>query len=208
VKAWTIGGRLVVDSQGRVILCDACPCPPECCLYPAFGLNVYYTEDDLPSDININGVSIPKTGTDYGDTTNGVILEDEVWAVYISSIRTERNCLIYGVIEDQFSDVYTAEMIVDGIPLNIEMTRTSLCVWEGSNSTYDPFTLRVEYGNVGFPYSWRGFFQPVDDYYYKLNEDTSDANNSTPSTPDGQYYNGPNWVFSGGQEWNGTFTML
>lgn len=56
MKAWTIGGRLIVDSQGRVILCDVCPCPPiGCCLYPSpfipFPDPALYPDTDLPDEI-------------------------------------------------------------------------------------------------------------------------------------------------------------
>jgi hypothetical protein len=96
---------------------------------------------DLPDNITLLGAgSLPKSGTSYGDTTNGVILESGVWARYRDSKRSTQSCLITGdgnfiagdnTVEDQFEDTYTAI-----VPLyygaEIPINRTSLCTWEGS----------------------------------------------------------------------------
>ena len=124
-------------------------------MYPASEFNIEggYTEADLPNAITLLGVgSIAKSGSDYGNTTNGVILESGVWAVYLAGVRTTKACLIDDdgnltpgddVVEDQFSATYTVNNFFftgycpeydDGSPYdNIVLERSSLCGWGPTN---------------------------------------------------------------------------
>jgi hypothetical protein len=116
----------------RAVNC-AC-CAVECCMYPADKLGVLYTSADLPSAITLLGVgSLAKSGTSYGDTTNGVIFESGVWAQYIGGSRSTRNCLIAGKVQDQFPAVLTAgEEWTNGFYVindSFILDRFSLCNW-------------------------------------------------------------------------------
>jgi len=106
-------------------------------MYPAQDFaDGFYNSADLPDAISLIGVgSLAKSGTNYGNTTNGVILESGVWARYLAGVRTTKACLIDddgnltpgdNLVEDQFAATYT-----DGINT---LTRLSLCLWKWDNS--------------------------------------------------------------------------
>jgi len=121
----------VVTQDGKV----SCTCCPDCCMYPA----TQAVSADLPDAITLLGVgSLSKSGTDYGDTTNGVILESGVWAKYIGGVRTTKACLIDGdgnltpgnnSVEDQFEPVYLVTNDIFFPPLTCTVTRVSKCEW-------------------------------------------------------------------------------
>jgi hypothetical protein len=104
-------------------------------MYPADKLGVDFTNDDLPDDLTVNGASLSRSGSAYGNTTNGVIFESGFWALYTDGVRSTSNCLIRGdgnftagddAVEDQFEDTYT----LTSIEGSIVVTRVSLCRWE------------------------------------------------------------------------------
>jgi hypothetical protein len=77
-------------------------------MYPAQALaDALYSENDLPDNVIVDGTLFSRSGTNYGNTTNGVILEGNVWAKYQNGIRSQRNCLIQGGVVDEFADTYT-----------------------------------------------------------------------------------------------------
>ena len=128
----------VVLKDGKVA-CECCTAPPGpgpgCCLYPAQCLaDAIYTADDLPDNVTVNGASFPRSGTAYGNTTNGVIFEEDVWAKYTSGVRSSRPCLIQDGVEDQFADSYLVEMqmFYDYVRGNCIVTRTGRGIWEGT----------------------------------------------------------------------------
>lgn len=107
----------VVGSETKV----SCECCSSCLAYPAYPVEVGIDEDgnptfdqwtadsaNLPDSINFYGTTLSKSGTSYGNTTNGVFLEGEKWAVYRNGVRTEKDHLISGGIKDLFLDQYTA----------------------------------------------------------------------------------------------------
>jgi len=107
----------VVGSETKA----SCECCSSCLAYPAYPVEVGIDEDgnptfdqwtadsaNLPDSINFYGTTLSKSGTSYGDTTNGVFLEGEKWAVYRNGVRTEKDHLISGGIKDLFLDEYTA----------------------------------------------------------------------------------------------------
>ena len=107
----------VVGSETKV----SCECCSSCLAYPAYPVEVGIDEDgnptfdqwtadsaNLPDSINFFGTTLSKSGTSYGDATNGVFLEGEKWAVYRNGVRTEKDHLISGGIKDLFLDEYTA----------------------------------------------------------------------------------------------------
>lgn len=141
-----------LQPSGKVVLKDgkvACGCCETCCMYPAQGLvDAIYTADDLPDDVTVDGTSFPRSGTTYGNTTNGVIFEEDVWTKYTNGTRSERPCLIQGGVEDQFADSYTlAYIITDENIGSTTITRQSLCVWTG-NAGGVP--VRLEYEDTDF----------------------------------------------------------
>jgi hypothetical protein len=124
----TQGGK-VVTKDGKVS-CECCEV--ECCMYPAQALaDGEYSASDLPDNVTVNGASFSLSGTGYGNTTNGVILEGNVWAKYTNGVRSSRPCLIQGGVEDEFADSYT----MSGGPLSfsVTVTRVSLCIWRGED---------------------------------------------------------------------------
>jgi hypothetical protein len=104
-------------------------------MYPAQSLaDGEYSANDLPDAVTVDGTSFSRSGTSYGNTTNGVILEENVWAKYRNAARSTRACLIQGGVEDQFADTYT----VTGPPQGpVVVTRQSLCSWVGVDSCGD-----------------------------------------------------------------------
>jgi hypothetical protein len=150
-------------------------------MYPAQQLaNDDYSENDLPDAVTVDGVSFNRSGTGYGNTSNGVILEGNVWAKYASGSRSSRPCLIQGGVVDQFADTYTLTQSISefadgwssicdgsGLGLNTSMTleRTGLCIWEGElKDVFDkPFCgpvtiyariLYIDYLGIGFKPGW------------------------------------------------------
>jgi hypothetical protein len=121
----------VVLKDGKVS-CECCEVE-ECCMYPAQNLaNEDYSENDLPDAVTVDGVSFSRSGTEYGDTTNGVILEENVWAEYRDEVRLEGPCLIQGGVEDQFADTYiVSSPYFSSWISNVTVTRDSLCEWSG-----------------------------------------------------------------------------
>jgi len=134
-------------SDGKVVLkdgkasCTCCP-EPDCCMYSATTLAAGdLVAADLPDAITLLGVgSLSRSGTGYGDTTDGVIFETDTWAKYVGSVRSTFDCLIRGdgkfnagddAVEDQFAATYTLESFDPGDNSNgtIELTRVSLCSW-------------------------------------------------------------------------------
>jgi hypothetical protein len=107
----------VVGSETKA----SCECCSSCLAYPAYPVEVGIDEDgnptfdqwtadsaNLPDSINFFGTTLSKSGTSYGDTTNGVFLEGEKWAVYRNGAKTIKDHLISGGIKDLFLDQYTA----------------------------------------------------------------------------------------------------
>lgn len=108
-------------------------------MYPAERLGLDFTNDDLPDFLTVNGASLSRHGSEYGNTTNGVIWFG-LWELYTSGLRSKSNCLIRGdgnftagddSIEDQFADTLIATWEGDSATL----TRQSLCEWTGTSDT-------------------------------------------------------------------------
>jgi len=145
-----------VDSEVRV----SCSCCEEgCCMYPAASA----VAADLPAAITLLGVgSLTKSGSAYGDTTNGVILESGVWAKYVSGVRSTQACLITGdgnltpgndTVEDQFAATYD----VGAGGYSGTLTRVSLCCWDGTTTDGSltlPTRLAYTESILGFPPYW------------------------------------------------------
>ena len=127
-------------------------------MYPAQQLaNDDYSENDLPDAVTVDGVSFNRSGTGYGNTSNGVILEGNVWAKYRNGARSARPCLIQGGVVDQFADTYTVT-ITGPIPTEIaSLNRVSLCLWEGIGpSSGSIWSIRYFYEDQepNFLYRW------------------------------------------------------
>jgi hypothetical protein len=151
----------------------------------------FYSAIDLPDAVTIDGVSFNRSGTGYGNTTNGVILEGNVWVKYRNGVRSERPCLIQGRVVDQFANSYTVTYTPGGEPReSVVVTRISLCVWRGNDVCGRPWYLM--YGDqepfgAGSPYLWNIWMaidesDPCDDFQQQLASNTGFQN-----TPVGSY---------------------
>jgi hypothetical protein len=91
IKTQVVGGETriitkVVDGSTRVS-CECCEEGLTCCVYPA-------TCDKGPESILFYGTTLTRSGfVSYGNTTNGVIREPPVWAVYRNGVRSTLPCL-------------------------------------------------------------------------------------------------------------------
>ncbi len=109
-------------------------------MYPAdAGLSVF------PATVFVNGQSLSLStggGTAYGNTTNGVILEGNRWAVYVNGVRTTQRCLISNppadlwppsggslLVQDEFADSYSFDYVDHYGEGTATFTRVSLCGW-------------------------------------------------------------------------------
>lgn len=142
------GGKVVTKSGKAACSC----CEPDCCLYPSASV----LATDLPSAITLRGVgSLSKSGTDYGNTTNGVILESGVYARYLGGVRSTSTCLFDGngsvtpgndLVEDQFNATYTFHDNYIGD--SYTLPRIGLCSWEliyHDDDYVEPYTPEREY---------------------------------------------------------------
>jgi hypothetical protein len=132
----------LVDGE-RFVSCTCCtPANITCCLLDTdLDLDLYpngaISQDKLPPTIVLDGVTYSLGTLGYGDTTNGVFLESGEWAVYKSTNRTTRRCLISNIatdIEDEFPDTLSLTYTAVGYTVTASLTRTSLCSYEGTDS--------------------------------------------------------------------------
>jgi len=119
-----------------------------------------YSENDLPDAVTVDGISFNRSGTGYGNTTNGVILEGNVWVKYRNGVRSERPCLIQGGVVDQFANSYTVAPNIGDSASPTIVTRISLCVWRGTDVCGN--FVYLSYGsnpNGGQDIMWNVFFR-------------------------------------------------
>jgi len=139
----------------RLVSCTCCTSAAECCVYPA-------SCGRGPESVLFYGSTLSGDGTTFGDTTNGVILEDGEWAVYRNGVRSTRACLgmategsinvaaslasSYALSLDFGANSYTATLSFFGSILAESISDLDLfgqaagqCVWSGSvdQSTQD-----------------------------------------------------------------------
>ena len=128
--------------EERRVSCTCCGASITCCLLDTqLDLDVYpngaVAQDKLPPSIVLQGNSLSLGALGYGNTTDGVFLESGVWAVYKNGVRSTRRCLISNVatdIEDEFPDTLSLTYSAFGYTVTATLTRTSLCVYEGTDS--------------------------------------------------------------------------
>lgn len=140
------GSRRVVSKvlDGyRYVSCSCCGSTPlDCCMYPASGLDVRFTIDDLPDSISSSEGVVYKndppidTGNGllyYGIQGDGYGIYGGGWAYYFDTEPTSgTDCLIQGpenFPKDTFLDEYTIETYETFV-----LYRTGLCTWEGTDS--------------------------------------------------------------------------
>jgi len=151
---------------------DPCCCEPDCCMYSATALAAGdLVAADLPDAITLLGVgSLSRSGTSYGDTTNGVIFETDTWAKYITTddvtVRTVFDCLIRGdgkftvgddAVEDQFEATYSVSVYNthdDSLIDTFTVTRYFLCGWISERSGPEDTWVSLNYSGSPFPDSW------------------------------------------------------
>lgn len=140
-------------------------------MYPAqFLVDDGYSENDLPDAVTVDGVSFNRSGTGYGNTTNGVILEGNVWVKYRNGVRSERPCLIQGGVVDQFADSYTVTVpeYFGNQSGTYTATRRDLCLWSVAG-----FEGQLEY----FPDTFRWEIN-MENEFGPINENKIDPQNS------------------------------
>jgi hypothetical protein len=132
----------------RLVSCTCCTVGAECCVYPA-------SCGSGPESVLFYGDTLSGDGTTFGDTTNGVILEDGEWAVYRNGVRSTRACLgmategsinvgadlasSYALSLDFFGFSYTATLSFSGGVDPLFISDTDLfgetggqCFWNGA----------------------------------------------------------------------------
>ena len=158
----TQGGK-VITKEGKVS-CSCCEEPESCCMYSAQNLmNGVYSAADLPDAVTIGGVSYSRSGTSYGDTTNGVLYEDGVWARYTNGERNERACLIQGGVVDQFASSYIIDPEFYAGYGSFILPRSALCIWNDFVCDFSAprsFTAEVRYNE--FSGKWLAAFIDFD----------------------------------------------
>jgi hypothetical protein len=155
---------------------------------------------NLPSTINFYGTSLSLSGTSYGNTTNGVILEESntVWAVYVSGVRTTYPVLYSTNVSDYFNSTYT--LTLTGTPnTTVTLTRVG-CEWVATQTIDGQvwnFRLSNESGCGAEDLGWTLLgvvpSSPLGNLFivYKLDEDSIPI---TQGTPTGSYAIGiPKW---------------
>jgi len=183
---------------------NPCCCGPGCCMYSAQGLvDALFVAADLPDAITLLGVgSLSRSGTGYGDTTNGVIFETPLWAKYVGGVRTTQDCLIDGdgnltpgnnAVEDQFAASYKIRMYLEvyspvpmGEYFDLEILRVGACTWRGE-------FLHPIYGYLFGEVGWKGDTGYSDAYkwniYYHFNTGGYGYKYGNQNSPLGIYEN-------------------
>ena len=139
----------LVDDE-RLVSCTCCTAGESCCVYPAScGLG--------PASITFYGGTLSGSSGTYGDTTNGVILESGVWAVYRNSVRTTTDCIGMATI----GSVSIAAILPSSLSLSFVFsgnTYTSTLAFSGA---VDPLNISdtALFGDTGGQCYWNG---PVD----------------------------------------------
>jgi hypothetical protein len=136
----TQSGKVI--TKGGKVSCECCG--PGCCLYSALVLfqGQFLRAEDLPDNVTISGISYARNGTSYGNTTNGVALVGDKWVQYLQGIQSIRDCLIQGNVFDQFADTYTLNWTdPEEGDFTAQVTRVSLCAWEGIDIAGNPVFL-------------------------------------------------------------------
>ena len=166
------GLRVLTKTSGGVQRVSCSCCEAVCCMYPADQLGVDFTNDDLPDNLTVNGSSLSRAGSAYGNMTNGVIFESGVWALYTDGNRSTSNCLILGdgnftagdnSVEDQFAATYDIDWIGGGTLL-ATVTRASLCCWEGVGSFGYRYKLQYQPVIGSSPYWFASFAMNNQDF--------------------------------------------
>ena len=198
----TQGGKVI--TKGGKVSCECCE-EEVCCMYPAESLdaggNIGYSASDLPDAVTVDGVSFDRIGTSYGDTTNGVIFENGIWAKYSNGVRFERLCLIQGGVVDQFADCYK---YIRGSGETLSMNRSSLCSWNAVDSRGFPVRLIFDSfldddGNPTSEFTRFGWFLQVNSYPFpepEPPEDVSGYKVGAKNSPVGQYADFSSFVFA------------
>lgn len=161
-------------------------------MYSANGLFVGgFTENDLPSSVTISSIPYSRSGTQYGDTTNGVVFETDIWAKYVNSTRSSQQCLIDNGISDPFEQTYTVTYVEGEQTATGTVTRVGLCLWTGSVEL-DGGTVRA----LNLSYNDTIARGPQNQYKWTLDNFFSLRTKESPqSSPVGNY------VFTGSQTW-------
>jgi len=181
----------------RLVSCTCCTAADiTCCLLDTqLDLDLFpngaITQDKLPPTIVLDDVQYSLGTLGYGDTTDGVFLENGVWAVYKSGVRTTRRCLISNIatdIEDEFPDTLTVTYTAFGYTVTANLTRVSLCRYEGTDNTESCFgsithndstNLQSANGNNWF---LEGFTRLYEDGFHSCAlQFSTDLNQNTPT---------------------------
>jgi hypothetical protein len=201
IKKTTEGGieRIITKSSGVIQKISCSCCEEVCCMYSAQKyIEGVYLREDLPETLTIYGqADAPYTinfelnlfGQDIytGDGNTKIQIINESWEILgedgnPAQDRSPSDCLVYepffegGAYNgDNYEDTYLVEVKTTPLPSptieTFEITRTSLCTWEGFGFGYD-FTLKyydtIELVNErhtmwGFEYSaGNAFRDPLD----------------------------------------------
>lgn len=145
IKTQTYSGqrRIITKLSGseRKASCSCCEEVSCCLLDTQLNLDTYPTgaiiQDKLPPIIIFEGNALSAGVLGYGEITNGVFLENGIWAVYKNGTRSTRRCLISNIANDIVDDFPPSVEVTYsnlGLTVNAILSRISLCVYQGSYS--------------------------------------------------------------------------
>jgi hypothetical protein len=148
------GNRIItkVVNGARRVSCSCCEEDGRCCVYPA-------NCGKGPESVLVNGSIFQETFTGslvYGDTQNGIALEDEVWAVYRNGSRSTRSCLSFALSGTSDTGALLASTY------SISFTYNS-SLFSGTLEGIDDFFQGADCGGEGVPCGlmgqcqWSGF---------------------------------------------------
>jgi hypothetical protein len=135
----------VVTKDGKVS-CECCDVR-RCCVFEA----QFATAGDLPAVINFYGGELTVSGTSYGDTTNGVILEGNEWGIYRDGARTSSACISLPANGATTANVYA------------ELATSYLLEFTWQPDGFDPFDLSFTmtlHGNPLSPHTYEAADEP------------------------------------------------
>lgn len=195
------GGRLELTASGKLKICGCAP-PADCCLYPwpdPDGTPLY-PATDLPDTVtNVGFGTFTRSGYDFIAPDEGGLhyeiratspsVTQTSWVLWlVPDVGDETNegenaCLIgewvFGQIEDEFPETLFMDFENYEFSGTMELSRVSLCRWEGSTTLSDPETTVTGFVEYRHP-----FIEPPFTYHWQARVESPEYGIiNSPKTP-------------------------